>query len=399
MEFDALFSNVVGRMKPSIIRALLKMTQKPDVISFAGGIPDGNLFPAESLSEISQKVVRNCALFSLQYGESQGLDELREQIAIYLKKRGIETTAENILITTGSQQGIDLAGRLFLAENRSIYMEEPGYLGALISFRNQGADLISVPVEIAHDPQALDVFLKNTPVKSGLLYMVPSFQNPSSKTLKEDLRPELLEVLKKHDVILLEDDPYGELNFCTESLKPVKSWDTEGRVIYLGSFSKVLSPGLRLGYVCAHRDVIAKMTLAKETMDVSSSVLTQYIAMEYLKSGDMKKHVPQLINVYRSRSQAMICALKKECPNLKVEEPSGGFFIWLSPGGALESMELFNRALKNGVAFVPGSAFYNDEKKGANTMRLTFCTSTEEKINEGIRRLAEVLTDAGCSCR
>jgi len=396
MDHSKLFSDNANRMKPSIIRALLKLVQQADIISFAGGTPDADLFPLELLADIASRVIREQGKLSLQYGETVGWKPLREQVAQYLSAQGINCTYENILITTGSQQGVYLTGLTLLNPGDGVVVEEPSYLGGLLSFQNFQAQFLPVPCgEQGIDPTEVDRLVSRASSKPKLIYTIPTFQNPAGSTLPEAKRAQLLEVARKHDLIILEDNPYGELNFTGKTIKPIKSFDSEGRVIYLGSFSKIASPGMRLGWVCADPALIARMTMAKETADVCTDVLSQSIAAEFFKGGHLKEHLGRLIGTYQGRRDAMLASIEKHFPkSIHYNRPLGGFFVWAELPKELNAVTLFEKAVAAKVAYVVGTAFYTKEGQGLNTLRMTYCTASEEKIEEGVKRLGGVFQEA-----
>ncbi len=396
MDYSHFFSQSSNRMKPSVIRALLKLTQQPDIISFAGGTPDAELFPRDLLADIAANAIRGQGKVALQYGETIGWKPFREQIALYLQAQGIDCTYENILITTGSQQGVYLSGLALLNPGDTLVVEEPSYLGGLLAFQNFAANFLPVHIgENGLDPARVDEAVTQASPKPKILYTIPTFQNPAGSTLPESQREKLLEVARKHDLIVIEDNPYGELNFTGKTIRSIKSFDKDGRVIYLGSFSKIASPGMRLGWVCADPELIAKMTLAKETADVCTDVLSQVIAAEFFKGGHLRDHLEKLIGTYKSRRDAMLSAIEAHFPKgVRSNHPLGGFFVWAELPEGLNAVTLFEKAIAAKVAYVVGTAFYTKEGQGLNTLRLTYCTAHEEKIKEGIQRLGKVFKEA-----
>jgi len=396
MDYSQMFSQTSNRMKPSIIRKLLRLVQQSDVISFAGGTPDAELFPKELLADIASRVIREQGKLALQYGETIGWMPLREQIAAYLKSWGIDCTAENILITTGSQQGLFLSGITLLNTGETVVVEEPSYLGGLLCFRNFSAQFLPVKCgEDGLDPAELDSILAKASPKPKLLYTIPTFQNPGGSTIPEGNRGALVEVARKHNLLIIEDNPYGELNYTGKTLKSLKSFDKDGRVIYLGSFSKIGSPGMRLGWVCAHPDLIARMAMAKETTDVCTDVLSQAIAAEFFKGGHLQPHLQKLIGTYQKRRDVMLSSIAEHFPKeIRYNRPLGGFFIWAGLPEGQDTVELFERAVAAKVAYVVGTAFYPNEGEGLNTLRMAFCAVDEAKIKEGIHRLGAVFKEA-----
>ncbi len=396
MDYSRFFSQSSNRMKPSVIRALLKLVQQSDIISFAGGTPDAELFPRDLLADIASRVIREQGRLSLQYGETIGWKPFREQVAHYLASQGIDCTYENILITTGSQQGLYLSGLTLMNPGDSVMVEEPSYLGGLLAFKNFSANFIPVPCgEKGMDPADVDKALSSAYPKPRLLYTIPTFQNPAGSTMPEMQRAQLIEIARNHDLLIIEDNPYGELNFTGKPIKSIKSFDKDGRVIYLGSFSKIASPGMRLGWVCADPDLVGRMATAKETADVCTDVLSQTIAAEFFRSGHLKDHLDKLIGTYQKRRDAMLAAIKEYFPKeIRYNHPLGGFFVWAELPEGLNAVTLFEKAVAAKVAYVVGTAFYTKEGQGLNTLRLTYCAVDEERIREGIQRLGKVFKEA-----
>jgi 2-aminoadipate transaminase len=384
-------------MKPSVIRALLKLVQQSDVISFAGGTPDAELFPRPLLAELASKAILEQGRLSLQYGETVGYRPFREEVCRYLRGKGIACEAENILITTGSQEGLFLLSMALLDPGDRILVEEPSYLGALLTFRNfQGQ---CMPVHCGPDgldPAELEKTLESgLPAHPKFLYTIPSFQNPAGSTLPDAARKRLMELAVRRGLLVVEDDPYGELNYSGEPLKPVKSHDPGHQAVYLGSFSKIAAPGMRLGWVCAAPELIGRLTMAKETVDVCTDVLSQAIATEFFKSGALASHLDKLCSAYKARRDVMLESIRKFFPaEVQVNQPKGGFFVWAQLPQGLSASRLFPAALEKKVAYVVGEAFHAAEGRGENTLRLTFCAVDETRIAEGIQRLGGVFKDA-----
>lgn len=396
MEFEALFSQTAKRTQPSIIRALLKLVQDPATISLAGGTPDSKLFDLPRYAAIAEKAAREGGRSSLQYGETQGALPLREQIAAYLAGRGWQVGPDEILVTTGSQQGIDLLARVFLDPGDLVAMEEPGYLGAIIAYKNLGAGILPLPID---GIDGLDVgraegILAKAPVAPKFVYLTPTFQNPSGACLTPQRRTALADLASRRNLLLVEDDPYGEISFNGPAPRPLAAY-ARANTVFLGSFSKMSVPGLRIGFAVGPQAVIQRMTLAKESADVCSSVLSQAILAEFLKGGHLKATLPGLIGAYHKRRDALLAALKAELPQgTKLYEPSGGFFIWAELPAGLDSQALFQPAIDAKVAYVPGQVFYAREGAGRNTLRLSFCAVEEAKLAEGAKRLGAVLRQA-----
>ncbi len=393
MDLSAKYSAAAGRLRPSIIRALLKLVQNGDVISLAGGTPDAALFDRQLFSELAARVTLDQGRLALQYGETQGWLPLREQIVAYLAGRGMRITPEQVLITTGSQQGIDLLARLFLDPGDQVAMEAPGYLGALIAFHSYGATALSLPLRDGGvDPAEVDQALAANP-QVKLLYLTPSFQNPSGACLSPTRRQAILQVATKHGVLLVEDDPYGEISFDGPAPRPICADDTQGAGVFLGSFSKMAVPGLRVGWVAGPADLIAKLSLAKESVDVCSSTLTQAIGAEYLKGGHLQTTLPRLRKAYRSRRDVLHQAASAAFPKgSKLALPNGGFFLWAELPMGCDAQALFDQAVAEGVAYVPGAVFFSDPSQGRNTLRLSYCAVDEAALALGAERLGKVLS-------
>jgi len=396
MDYTPFFSQSSNRMKPSVIRALLKLVQQSDIISFAGGTPDSELFPRDLLADIASRVIREQGRLSLQYGETVGWKPFREQVAHYLASQGIDCTYENILITTGSQQGLYLSGLTLMNPGDTVVVEEPSYLGGLLAFRNFSANYLPIHCgENGMNPAEVDKALSNAYPKPKLLYTIPTFQNPAGSTMPENHRAQLIEIARNHNLLIVEDNPYGELNFTGKPIKSIKSFDKDGRVVYLGSFSKIASPGMRLGWVCADPDLIARMTMAKETVDVCTDVLSQAIAAEFFKGGYLKDQLEKIIHTYQGRRDTMLSEIQTHFPKeIRCNHPLGGFFVWGELPKVLNTVTLFEKAVAAKVAYVVGTAFYTKENQGLNTLRLTYCAVSEDKIREGIARLGGVFQNA-----
>ena len=395
MDFDALYSKTARRLQPSIIRALLKLVQDPATISLAGGTPDSNLFDLDRYAALAEAAARGQGRRSLQYGETAGWGPLREQVAIYLAGRGVTVSPGQVIITTGSQQGIDLLGRLFLDEGDGVALEEPGYLGAIILFKNLGARVLSLPLADAEglDPAQVDATLRDHPgPKPKLLYLTPSFQNPSGACLGPDRRQALIELAQRHGLLIVEDDPYGEICFDGPPPRPLLGYDRSGHTVFLGSFSKMSVPGLRVGFAVGPVELIQKMAIAKESADVCSSVLAQAIAAEFLRGGHLQATLPTLRGAYHARRDALYAALLAELPGgARLAKPAGGFFLWADLGPGYDTQACFQQAIDAKVAYVPGTVFYAVPGAGRSTLRLSFCAVEEAKLVEGARRLGSVL--------
>jgi 2-aminoadipate transaminase len=382
----------------SQIRELLKVAQRPGMISFAGGLPAPDVFPIERFEEACHKVLSQQAASALQYGATEGYEALRELIANNMARYGIKAQVENVLITSGSQQALDLIGKLFINAGDRVLVEAPTYLGALQAFNVYGAEYVSVPV----DDDGLRTDLVEMPLRSGpkFMYVLPNFQNPAGTTLSEGRRHELVLLADKYGIPIVEDDPYGQLRYEGEHLSPLVVLDREnlrrdngysiGNVIYLSTFSKTLAPGLRLGWIVAPPEIISKLAQLKQGADLHTSTFTQFVAYEVARDGFLDKHVKLIRQVYRERRDVMLQSLSEFFPaNVTWTHPHGGLFLWVTLPEGLDMQAIFQSAVEHNVAFVPGNSFYaNDSHEGSRHMRLNFSNAAPEQIREGIGRLA-----------
>ncbi len=387
-------------IKSSAIRELLKITQKPEMISFAGGLPAPDVFPIDRFQEACRRVLELNGHQALQYGASEGYEPLREMVARHISRYGIKAKAENVLMTSGSQQALDLIGKLLINPGDRVLVEAPTYLGALQAFNVYGAEYVSVQ----SDDDGLRTDLLEAPLRTGpkFMYVLPNFQNPGGTTLSEGRRHELVLLADKYGVPIVEDDPYGQLRYEGEHLPPLVVIDREnlrrddgysiGNVIYLSTFSKTLAPGLRLGWIVAPPDVIAKFVQLKQGADLHTSTFAQVVAYEVAKDNFLDDHVKLIRKVYRERRDVMLEALRKFFPSeVTWTRPQGGLFLWVTLPEGMDCNKLFEAALKENVAFVPGDCFYAGNgfaAEGCRHMRLNFSYGQPEQIREGIRRLS-----------
>ncbi len=387
-------------IKSSAIRELLKFTQRPEVISFAGGLPAAEVFPAKRFQEACCKVLEQKSHLALQYGATEGYEPLREMVARHIARYGIKAKSENVLITSGSQQALDLIGKLLINPGDRVLVEAPTYLGALQAFNIYGADYVSVP----SDEDGLRSDLLEAPLRSGpkFMYVLPNFQNPGGTTLSEGRRHELVLLADKYGIPIVEDDPYGQLRYEGEHLTPLVVLDREnlrrdngysiGNVLYLSTFSKTLAPGLRLGWIVAPPDVIAKLVQLKQGADLHTSTFVQMVAYEVARDNFLDEHVKLIRRVYRERRDVMLEALTRNFPpEVTWTRPLGGLFLWVTLPEGADAAELFEAAVRENVAFVPGDCFYapnGHRDNGKRQMRLNFSSSSPDQIREGIRRLS-----------
>jgi 2-aminoadipate transaminase len=385
-------------MKSSAIRELLKLTELPDVISFAGGLPAPDVFPVDEIQDACIRILRNQSALALQYGSTEGYLPLREMIARFTARLGFEVNPDNLMITSGSQQALDLLGKIFINRGDRILVESPTYLGALQAWNAYGAEYVPVSSdENGMDTDALEEALRTGP---KFIYVLPNFQNPTGVTLSLERRKKLVELADRYGVPIIEDDPYGQLRYEGDHLPSVEVLDAEchpnsgsytGNVIYLSTFSKVLSPGLRLAWVVAPPEVIRKLVQAKQGADLHTAVFNQMIALEVSQHGFLDKHVQRIIEVYRERRDVMLDALEEHMPKgVSWTRPQGGLFLWVSVPEHINTANMMIEAVQEKVAFVPGESFFPCGG-GQNTMRMNFSYSNPQLINEGIGRLARVL--------
>jgi len=385
-----IFSDRVIKTDSTFIDSILKLTESKDIISFAGGLPNPISFPTSHLNTSINNVIQNFGHAVFQYSSTQGYLPLRQWIANRYKKRfNLEIEPDDILITTGSQQGLDLMGKVLVNKGEKIAVESPCYLAAIQTFSLFEPEFIQVNLEEdGLNLEELESVLSSNDVK--LLYTVPNFQNPTGITYSREKRAAIREILLKTNTILIEDDPYGELRFEGDSL-PYIAGGTQNSVLF-GSFSKTLSPGLRIGYICTKNKELMKYLIAsKQSSDLHTNVLSQYAIADYLAHNDYDGHIQNIINLYKQQSEAMIQAMEKYLPSdVTFTRPQGGMFLWADLGEGVDSVEVFKRAVENKVAFVPGTPFFADFKT-TGTLRLNYTNSDEATIEEGIKRLAEVL--------
>jgi len=396
-DLSAFYSRNARNMKRSEIRELLKVTRHPNIISFAGGLPAPETFPVKELEEISCQLLREKGATALQYGPTEGEAALREELAKWLSHEKASIKPENILITTGSQQGLDIVSKIFLDPNDIVVLELPTYIGGLQTFASYRARMMGV----SQDEHGMRIDLleklfaklarKNK--KPKFIYVVPDFQNPSGVTMSLERRKAILELAYKYEVPLVEDSPYRDLRFAGQAVPAIYSLDKENQVIVLGTFSKLLCPGLRLGWIIAPVEWMDRMIVAKQGMDLCSPSYTQLIVAEFLRRGLLTGQIDRIRKLYAKKRKVMLAALNKYMPKgVKWTEPEGGLFLWVKLPKRMSATELFPKAVENKVAYVIGSAFHCDGK-GHNTMRINFSYPSEQQIEEGIKRLANMIQE------
>lgn len=390
MYIENLLSEGIKATPPSFVRGILKAASDPDIISFAGGLPNPISFPQEKLLESMERIVRSYGSAVFQYSITAGLPELRQYVAKrYNRIFGLSLTMDNIIITTGSQQALDLIGKVLLNKGDGIIVEKPTYLAAIQAFSMQQP--VFYPVELTEEgmnPEQLVEALQN-PVK--FIYAIPDFQNPTGLTYSAGNRECIYEILKGRDVILIEDDPYGELRFEGERLPYIGAGKLPGSIL-LGTFSKTVTPGMRTGFIISeNKELLKYISIAKEASDLHTNIFSQYLLLDYLENNDLDAHIAGIKALYKKQAHAMMDAMERYFPpEVKYTRPHGGMFLWVTLPEGVSAMSLFPKALEKKVAFVPGDPFYIGIEN-ANTMRLNFTNADCEAIEEGIRRLGELL--------
>lgn len=393
------FAKRTKQMESSVIRELLKTSNLPDVISFAGGYPSPDVFPIQQIQQACEKILTESGDKALQYSVTEGFLPLRQMICERSKRYGININPDNVLITNGSQQALDLTGKIFIDPGDKILVESPTYLGATQAWRVYGADFVSIETdEDGMIPESLESQMH---VKPKLMYLLPNFQNPMGCTLTASRRQRILEIAHRYQVPIVEDDPYGQLRFEGDHIPPVLAYDAklrgndkedyQGNVIYLSTFSKILAPGFRLAWVIAPREIIRKFVQAKQATDLHTATFSQMIVNEVCKGDFLDQHIPGIRDLYKKRRDLMMEMIDEMFPaDVTYVRPKGGLFLWIQAPEKVDTQELFSLAVEKKVAFVPGGPFHPNGG-GDNTMRLNFSFATEEEIKQGISRLGDVL--------
>ncbi len=389
------FSEKLSALKPSAIREIFKSLTDPTIISFAAGNPNPLSFPVEALAKISADIFASDAAYALQYGITEGYAPLRESIAARIfEKFGIGREFDQTIVTTGGQQGIELACKAFCNEGDAVICENPSFIGALNAFRSNGARTIGVPLRADGIDLAILEETLRTEKKAKLLYLIPTFQNPSGITSTAENRHAVYALAKKYGVVILEDNPYGELRFAGADVPTYKSFDTDGIVIYCSSFSKILSSGMRIGFVNAPAEIVAKMVVAKQVEDVHTNLFAQMLCHRYMAEYDMDAHVAMIRELYRNKANRMLTALDAEMPqSVAYTRPEGGLFLWCTLPDGRGAAPFVQKFLENKVAVVPGSAFMCVENAPSDSFRLNYSMPSDEDIDRGVAILGKVLRD------
>ena len=377
------------------VGAILQAAADPKIISFAGGLPAPELFPVKEMKAAVDKVFEEHGQEAMQYGAAKGVTALREVIQQHVKeKEDVDSELDNVLVTTGSEQALDLVGKAFVDPVDTVLVEQPTYLCALDVFRSYGANFASVEMdEDGMKMDALEEALKANP-NTKLIYTVPNFQNPTGRTMTEERRKQLAELAEKYDVYVLEDNPYGEIRFAGQHVPAVKSFDKSGHVLYMSTFSKTLAPGFRLGWLVADEDVVNKLTVLKQSADLHTDNLAQFAVAQFFADNDVDAHVKEISALYGKRKDLMLEGIKKYFPEgVKYTDPEGGMFLWVEVPGVDDTVELFKECLEHDVAFVPGDPFFAGEVQ-PGAFRLNYSNMKEDQIEVGLKRLGAALTAA-----
>ncbi|MBB1128944.1 aminotransferase-like domain-containing protein [Limosilactobacillus balticus] len=377
------------------VGAILQAAADPKIISFAGGLPAPELFPVKEMKAAVDKVFEEHGQEAMQYGAAKGVTVLREVIQQHVtEKENVDSELKNVLVTTGSEQALDLVGKAFVDPGDTVLVEQPTYLCALDVFRSYGANFASVEMdEDGMKMDALEEALKANP-NTKLIYTVPNFQNPTGRTMIEERRKQLAELAEKYDVYVLEDNPYGEIRFAGEHVPAVKSFDKSGHVLYMSTFSKTLAPGFRLGWLVADKNVVNKLTVLKQSADLHTDNLAQFAVAQFFADNDVDAHVKEISDLYGKRKDLMLEGIKKYFPEgVKYTDPEGGMFLWVEVPGVDDTVELFKECLEHDVAFVPGDPFFASEPQ-PGAFRLNYSNMREDQIEVGLKRLGAALTAA-----
>ncbi len=388
------FADRMSQLKGSEIREFMALTAKPDIISFAGGMPAPELFPVDEVIEAMVTVLKENGQEALQYGTTEGVPRLREQIVERMKaKNNIITDIDHILMTSGSQEGLAFSAQVFLNKGDVVLMESPSYLGAINAFRTCEPDFIDIPTD--SDGMLMDELERvlATTKNVKMIYVIPDFQNPSGKTWSLERRKQFMEIVNQYEIPVIEDNPYGELRFEGESLPALKSLDTKGLVVYLGTFSKILAPGFRLGWVCAEERILAKYNFIKQASSLQAPTVSMLAASKWIDMFDLDTHVDKIRECYKNRKNTMLDIMRRELPDsCKFTDPEGGLFTWIELPEHMNAKDLSMKCLEEKVAFVTGTGFYPNGGH-ENTLRLNYSNMPEEKIVEGMTKLCKIIKE------
>ncbi|MEE4261549.1 MAG: PLP-dependent aminotransferase family protein [Desulfobacteraceae bacterium] len=392
MAFDHLLADRTGKMGVNVIREILKVVAQPGMVSLAGGIPAPESFPLEIIQELTEIVVEKYASGAFQYGPTEGFWPLREALADYLKKRDIHAGAGEILIASGSQGVLDAIGKVLITQGDRVAVEAPTYLGALQAFTPYEPEYVQMDTDDdGLIPGSLEKVLAKGRIK--FIYLVPTFQNPTGRTVPLERRRKIADIIKKYNALLVEDDPYGELRYRGRDMPPIKAMAPDN-VVYISTLSKVFAPGLRIGFCHAPEQIRKWLVIVKQGIDLHTSTFNQALAAEYIAGGFLARHLPKIIDLYRPKQEAMLSALDAYFPEgFKWSRPEGGMFLWVEGPKGFDMEDLYWKAVKRNVAFVPGKYFFTSQQEGIETMRLNYTMADGETIDHSIKILSEVINN------
>lgn len=385
------FSERAKNLKPSAIREIFKYASDPQVVSLSAGNPSPDAFPAKEIEEISKRILSENPISVLQYSITEGYAPLRRHLTNYLKKsQNIGTEKDDILITSGAQQIMDLCSKALLNEGETVICEAPSFIGSLNTFRSYNGHLAGVPVEAdGMDMNALEKALQDNK-NAKFIYTIPNYQNPSGVTMSLEKRKKLYQLAKKYNVLIIEDNPYGELRYSGQAIPSIKSFDTDGIVIYAGSFSKVVAPGIRVAYTVAPKEIIQKLVVCKQGSDVHTNIWAQVVCYEYMTKYDFEGHLDDLRRIYKKKASFCMELLDKYAPKIKYHKIDGGLFIWCQLPEGVDMPEFCKTAVLNKVCVVPGNAFLTDENEKCQSFRINFSTPTDQQLEKGIKILGKL---------
>lgn len=393
---DYKFTESVAELAPSAIREILKYSGVPGMISFAAGNPSPEAFPSADIEKITENILKNNSITALQYSVTEGYEPLRNTMKKYIKDKFSSFKEDDeLIITSGAQQVMDLMTKAFVNKGDTVICEAPTFIGSLNTFRSYGANLVGVPV----DKDGMNIELLEKALKENkntkFIYTIPNFQNPTGITMSFEKRKEVYSLAKKYGVLIIEDNPYGEIRFSGENIPNIKSLDTDGLVVYAGSFSKVLSPGLRVGYAIGNKTVVSKLTVCKQTSDVHTNILSQMITNDYITTCDFEKHLSDIRKIYRHKAELMMKLMDENFGNkVKYNKVEGGLFIWCELPKSIDMMDFCTKAIKEKkVALVPGNAFLINEKAECHEFRTNYSTPTDEQLIKGMVLLGELVKE------
>ncbi|MBR6392819.1 MAG: PLP-dependent aminotransferase family protein [Eubacterium sp.] len=381
-------------MKPSAVREILKVTSQPGMIAFAGGSPAVEAFPTEEVKALANEILSENPVSALVYGVSEGYDPLRKTVKEWLKEReNVGTDDDSVIITAGGTQVMDIATRILADKGDTVICEEPSFIGSLNCFRSHGLKLAGVPIDSdGMNIKALERVIKENP-NAKFIYTITNFQNPGGTTLSLEKRKAMYELAKANNLVILEDNPYGNLRVAGEEVPAIKSFDTEGIVVYAGTFSKILAPGIRVAYAVVPKAMAAAFTIGKQVSDVHTGVLNQMIVSRWFDEYDVNAHIEEIRKIYRRKLNLMCDCLDKYCPSIEYVRPEGGLFIWAKLPENVDMLDYVNRLIEKKVAVVPGTAFMMDDTAPCSYIRLNFSTPSDENIKEGVKIMGEVLNN------